>query len=116
AGPRRGEDARDLHAAPPARPATRRPFSPRPVPPGVLAELVQAARLEGATLDLPGHDETRRLLGVAADAEADLLADPSYRAELARWAGGGRGQDGIPAGGPGPPAPPRPPPGRALPG
>src|SRR5262249_41709651 len=31
------------------------------------------------------------------DAESDLLADPGYRAELARWAGGERNQDGIPA-------------------
>ena len=99
---RPGEDERDLHTAIPARHTNRRPFSTRPVPPGVLAELVQAARLEGATLDLPGHDETRRLLGVAADAEADLLADPSYRAELARWAGGERDQDGVPAGAAGP--------------
>jgi hypothetical protein len=99
---RPSEDERDLRAAIPARHTNRRPFSSRPVPPGVLAELVQAARLEGATLDLPGHSETRRLLGVAADAEADLLADPGYRAELAQWAGGQREADGIPGGAAGP--------------
>jgi nitroreductase len=97
-----GQDERDLHAVIPARHTNRRPFSTRPVPPGVLAELVQAARLEGATLDLPGHSETHRLLGVVADAETDLLADPGYRAELARWAGGERDQDGIPGGAAGP--------------
>jgi nitroreductase len=99
---RPGEDERDLHAAIPARHTNRRPFSGRRVPPGVLAELVQAARLEGSVLDLPGYDETRRLLGVVADAETDLLADPGYRAELARWAGGERDQDGIPASAAGP--------------
>jgi nitroreductase len=96
------EDDRDLLAAIPARHTNRRPFSARPVPPGVLAELVQAAQLEGAVLDLPGHDETLRLLGVVADAETDLLADPGYRAELARWAGGERDQDGVPASATGP--------------
>jgi nitroreductase len=99
---RPGEEERDLHAAIPARHTNRRPFSARPVPPGILAELVQAARLEGTLLDLPGHRETCRLLGVVADAENDLLADPGYRAELARWAGGDRDQDGIPASAAGP--------------
>jgi hypothetical protein len=96
------EDERNLHAVIPARHTNRRPFSGRPVPPGVLAELVQAARLEGATLGLPGHSETGRLLGVVADAERDLLADPGYRAELAQWAGGERAHEGIPGSGAGP--------------
>lgn len=99
---RRSEEDRELYAAIPKRHTNRRPFSARPVPPGVLAELVLAARLEGARLDLPGDDETRRLLGVVADAECDLLADPGYRAELARWAGGDRDQDGVPGGAAGP--------------
>jgi nitroreductase len=99
---RPSEEERDLYAAIPARHTNRRPFSARPVPPGVLAELVLAARLEGARLDLPGQDETRRLLGVIADAETDLLANPGYRAELARWAGGDRDQDGVPGGAAGP--------------
>src|SRR5262249_17879828 len=36
------------------------------------------------------------------DAEFDMLADPGYRAELARWAGGERDQDGIPSSAAGP--------------
>ena len=64
--------------------------------PGVLAELTEAARLEGAILHIPDHDEAVRLLHLAADAERDLLADPRYLAELARWAGGQRDREGIP--------------------
>lgn len=99
---RPSEEERELYASIPKRHTNRRPFSARPVPPGVLAELVLAARLEGTSLDLPGDGETRRLLGVVADAECDLLADPGYRAELARWAGGDRDQDGVPGGAAGP--------------
>ena len=99
---RPSEDERDLYAAIPARHTNRRPFSGHLVPPGVLAELVLAARLEGAELDHPGRSETYRLLGVIADAETDLLADPGYRAELARWVGGTRDQDGIPRSAAGP--------------
>ncbi len=96
------EAERDLHAAIPARHTNRGPYSGRPVPPGVLAELVQAARLEGADLSLPSHDETYRLLRLIADAEIDLLGDPGYRDELARWVGGERDKDGIPGGATGP--------------
>jgi hypothetical protein len=87
---------RELCAAIPRRQTNREPFSPRPVPPGIRAELAEAASLEGARLDLVDHDEALRLLRLAADAECDLLADPAYRAELARWAGGERDREGIP--------------------
>jgi nitroreductase len=98
AGPHRpGEADTDLHAAIAARHTNRRPFSNRRVPPGVLAELVAAASTEGATLHLPDHTETARLLWLIRDAEQDLLAEPCYRAELARWVGGNREADGIPS-------------------
>jgi nitroreductase len=97
AGPYRPSEAdTELLAAVAARHTNRGPFSNRPVPPGVLAELVQAARTEGVTLHLPGQEETARLLYLVRDAERDLLADPGYRAELARWVGGNRDRDGIP--------------------
>ena len=102
------EAERELHAAIPARHTNRRPFSNRPVPPGVLAELVTAARLEGAVLHLPGQEETHRLLRLVADAERDLLAEPGYRAELAQWVGGQRDRDGIPDSALGPRDPGRP--------
>ena len=66
------------------------------MPPGIRAELPEAASLEDAVLHFPGQDEARRVLSLAADAERDLLAGPGYRAELARWAGGGHDRDGIP--------------------
>src|SRR5205085_867570 len=46
-----------------------------------------------------------RVLRLAAEAERDLLADPAYRAELARWAGGYRDRDGIPGSALGPRSP-----------
>jgi nitroreductase len=97
-----GETDRELYAAIATRRTNRRPYSNIPVPPGVLGELAAAARLEGAVLHFPGEEETHRLMHLVADAERDLLADPAYRAELARWAGGGRDRDGIPAGAIGP--------------
>ena len=87
---------RELHAAIWRRQTNREPFSNRPVPPGIRAELGEAACLEGATLAFLDRGETRRVLRLAAETERDLLADPAYRAELARWAGGYRDRDGIP--------------------
>jgi hypothetical protein len=80
----------------PRRQTNREPFSNRPVPPGVPADLAEAARLEGALLHFPDQRQTQRLLQLAADAERDQLADRGYRAELARWAGGQRDREGIP--------------------
>jgi nitroreductase len=88
---------RELHAAIWRRQTNREPFSRRPVPPGIRAELAEAACLERATLAFLDRDEAARVLRLAAEAERDLLADPAYRAELARWAGGCRDRDGIPA-------------------
>jgi nitroreductase len=89
-------DEVELRAVIPARRTNRSPFSGRPVPPGILAELAEAAAREGARLQFPDHHESVRLLGLARDAERQLLAQRGYRAELARWAGGTRDQEGIP--------------------
>src|SRR5712692_7561356 len=91
-----GVAERELHAAIEQRHTNRQPFSSRSVPPGVLAEMAEAARLEGAILHIPDHDESVRLLHLAADAERDLLTDLRYLAELARWTGGQRDREGIP--------------------
>jgi nitroreductase len=106
AGPHRTQEAeRELHAAITRRHTNRGPFSNRPVPPGVLAELTEAAALEGAVLHLLDHNETVRVLDLVRAAERDMLADPAYRAELARWAGGERDHEGIPDSALGPRAP-----------
>ena len=62
-------DELELHEAVFARRTNRSPYSSRPVPPGVLAELARAARLEGAIVHFPDHQEAIRLLGLARDAE-----------------------------------------------
>jgi nitroreductase len=97
AGPHRaGPVECELHAAITRRHTNRGPFSGRPVPPGVAAELADAARAEGAILHILDRNETARVLYLIRDAERDWLADPAYRAELARWVGGARDRDGIP--------------------
>ena len=97
AGPYQAQPAElELRAAITRRHTNRGPFSGRPVPPGVLAELAEAAELEGALLHILDHDETIRVLHLVQDAERDQLADPAYRAELAQWAGGARDREGIP--------------------
>jgi len=107
-GPYRVSSAeRELHAAIDRRHTNRQPFSSRAVPPGVLSELTDAAGLEGAILHILDDDEAWRMLDLATDAERDLLADPGYRSELARWAGGPRDRDGIPDSAIGPRSPDR---------
>jgi nitroreductase len=96
---------RELHAAIWRRQTNRDPFSNRPVPPGIRAELAEAACLEGAALAFLDRGETGQVLRLAAEAERDLLASPAYRAELARWAGGQRDRDGIPGSALGPRSP-----------
>ncbi len=86
----------ELRAAIWRRHTNREPFSNRPVPEGIRAELAEAGRLEGAVLHFLDQSEAIRVLRLAAEAERELLSDPAYRAELARWAGGYRDRDGIP--------------------
>ena len=97
-------DELELHEAIPARHTNRSPYSSRPVPPGVLAELAGAAQLEGAILHFPDHQEAIRLLGLARDAErGSARRSCATAAELARWAGGARDREGLPDAGRGPP-------------
>jgi nitroreductase len=115
AGPHRaGPAERELHAAITLRHTNRGPFRSRPVPPGVLAELGDAARVEGGILHVLDHDETARVLYLVRDAERAWLADPAYRAELARWAGGPRDREGIPDSALGPRSPDHPAPVREF--
>ncbi len=90
------ESERELFAVIGERHTNRNPFSDRPVPAAVVAELVEAARLEGAALHVLGQAATERVLSLTAAADRTLRDEPGYRSELAKWAGGEREWDGIP--------------------
>ncbi|NVI92199.1 hypothetical protein [Actinomadura sp. BRA 177] len=86
----------ELYATIPHRRTNRRPFGKRRVPQVVRDELAAAAREEGAVLNLPGPQTTAYLLGLIAAADAKLVADPAYLAELARWTPDRTRGDGVP--------------------
>ena len=103
-----GERESELYAAIERRHTNRQPFSAERVAQGVLAELTEAARIEGAILHILDHNEAVRVLHLLSDAERAQHTDPPYLEELARWAGGDRDRDGIPESAPGPRTPDRP--------
>lgn len=87
----------ELSAAVPLRHTDREPYSDAAVPPAIMTELADAARSEEAILRFLDDNEAVRVRRLAADAERELLEDPAYRAELARWVGHDRHGDGIPS-------------------
>jgi nitroreductase len=96
---------RDLHTAIPRRRSNRRPFHDQPVPLPARARLVQAAREEGAWLELLVGAAPLGAVGeIVRAADRVLNRDPDYAAEIARWTRPGAGVDGVPsqAGGPSP--------------
>ncbi|GAA1227608.1 nitroreductase family protein [Kitasatospora nipponensis] len=99
AGPPRAALLRrpDLYRAIWRRRSSRLPFTADPVPAAVLAELAEAARLDGADLHQPGPAERRTLLDLTARAERRNLRHRGRHAEnLAALATPGTGV-GIPA-------------------
>ncbi|MGX1488068.1 Acg family FMN-binding oxidoreductase [Streptomyces tendae] len=70
------------------RHSSRLPFSGRPLPSGLLAELAQAAHLEGAVLRFPGRDDTERVLRATREAEGRNRADADRAAESRRLVSG----------------------------
>lgn len=80
------------------RRTNRRPFSPEPVPADLLLRLTAAAHAEGASLDEIRTGLDRALFAaLTQEAEAALMGDPAYRAELRDWTGrAGESGDGIP--------------------
>ncbi|MCD7442283.1 nitroreductase family protein [Streptomyces lincolnensis] len=76
---------RDLYAAIWRRHSSRFPFSDRPLPPAVRAELGEAAHAEGASLAFPEAVETTRLLRLSAEAERRNRAAPDRSVESRRW-------------------------------
>jgi nitroreductase len=87
---------RELQAAIPLRRTNREPFSSRAVPPGIKAELAEAAEAEGAILHFLDHDQAERVRQLAVDTEREMLADPAFRSEIEQWIGGSRATDGLP--------------------
>ncbi|MFF8925936.1 Acg family FMN-binding oxidoreductase [Streptomyces longwoodensis] len=74
-----------LYPAIERRHTSRMPFTGRPVPEAVVAQMVQAAQTEGARLYVPDFAETRLLLGLTAAAEARNQASPARTAESRTW-------------------------------
>jgi nitroreductase len=93
-----------LLAAMPRRRTNRRPFRDVPVGPPEQQELGRAAAAEGGALAfVHDRDQLRELSGLTRRAHDTQMADPAFRAELARWTGtSGDRPDGVPvsAGGP----------------
>ncbi len=87
--PPRPEDSRpaepDLYAAIARRHTSRMPFTGRPVPDPVVAELAVAAHVEGARLHMPDFVGIRRLLRLTAIGEARNHASPARTAETRSW-------------------------------
>ncbi|MFD3484876.1 Acg family FMN-binding oxidoreductase [Streptomyces sp. NPDC058665] len=78
-------DDAGLHEAIARRHSSRMPFTGRPVPPPIVAEMTAAAHRAGARLHVPDIAGTRWLLRLTAAAEARNIADPERAAETRGW-------------------------------
>jgi nitroreductase len=105
AGPRRPPSyaETELAAAIPRRHSNRRPFWPDPVEAETRQRLIDAARAEGAWLDLlVGMTALSGFAEIARSADRVLRRDVNYQAEMATWTLADNASDGVPvlAGGP----------------
>jgi hypothetical protein len=94
-----------LYEAIARRHTSRMPFTGRPVPEPIVAEMTSAAHAAGARLHVPDIAGTRRLLHLTAAAEARNQAHPDRTAETLTWitAPGSDAPYGIPVTALGPP-------------
>jgi nitroreductase len=91
-------DAGRLFRAMSARRSDRRPFADRYVPDEILDGLRAVAEAYGAHLHLPRRGELVDVTVAAGRAATVELADPAYRADLARWVNRPPSSgDGVPA-------------------
>ena len=90
------ETDRELYAAIGQRHTNREPYSDELVPPEVRQDIEAAAKADQGLLRFLAENESVRIRHLATDAERQLLKDPAYRAELARWVSTNRHDDGIP--------------------
>jgi hypothetical protein len=93
------EDA-DMLMAVPHRHTHRGPFSPEPIPPGLLARLQHNAIAEGATLVLIDEPSQGRLRDLVTAAAQWQQRNPMIRDELRDWTRrrDSDARDGVPAG------------------
>jgi nitroreductase len=88
----------DLFAAVGRRRSNREPFWPDPVPADVRRRLVDAARAEGAWLELLiGMTALSGFAQVAQSADRVLRRDPAYQTRLSQWSRTDAADDGVPA-------------------
>jgi nitroreductase len=87
----------DLFAAVGRRRSSREPFWPDPVPADVRVRLVDAARVEGAWLELLiGMTALSGFAQIAQSADKVLRRDPAYQTRLSRWIRTEAAGDGVP--------------------
>ena len=87
----------DLYEAIWRRHSSRLPFTADPVPQHVLAELAEAAFVEGAELHRLGRAESLRLMSLTTEAERRNAGDPDRSGESRSWVTGpGEGPFGMP--------------------
>ncbi len=87
----------DLYAAIPRRHSNRQPFWPDPVPADVRARLIEAARADGAWVDLlVGMTALSGFAEIANSADRVLRRDFRYQAELSTWVHADMAPDGVP--------------------
>jgi nitroreductase len=87
----------DLFAAIGRRGSSREPFWPDPVPADVRVRLVDAARTEGAWLELLiGMTALSGFAQIAQSAERVLRRDPAYQTQLSEWSRTEAADDGVP--------------------
>ena len=88
---------RDLYAAVGRRRSSREPFWPDPVPAEIRMRLVDAARAEGAWLELLiGMTALNGFAQIAQSADRVLRRDPAYQAQLSHWIRTEPAGDGVP--------------------
>ncbi|HEU4424422.1 MAG TPA: nitroreductase family protein [Pilimelia sp.] len=99
---------RALYAAVPRRHSNRQPFWPTPVPPDVRTRLVDAARAEGAWLELViGTAAVDAVATIAHSAHRVLERNADYVAEMSAWIRSEHANDGVPTESGGPTAEPQ---------
>ncbi|MET8152874.1 Acg family FMN-binding oxidoreductase [Actinoplanes sp. NPDC049668] len=87
----------ELHAAIPRRFSNRAPFWPDPVPAETRLRLIDAARSEGAWLDLlVGMTALSGFAELARSADRVLRRDVRYQSEMAGWTHADAAADGVP--------------------